>query len=415
MKSSPIDFHISPDVDAVPLLSAGSYSSLPRELNRNSSVQSFIEEDLQQHSKSKTVVLLLKSFIGTGVLFLPKTFHDAGLIPAIFSMIFTAILSFFGVKILLKLTLIAPGSYWQIAQEIGGSRMKLFVMVMLSMLQCGLVMAYTSFVAFNFTELARKYAFVVIDPIWFVLMVTILMIPVCFSTKLKNFSIIASLGNIFILITLSSVLYFAFAEIQRDPKELKYFGEWQSTLKFMGTSVFAFEGIGLVVPLAQTLENSPSFTHIMYLTTSFILAMYMLLGLVTSIGFGDDVKPIIFENLMGEQIVACLIFFYNCSVLATIPLTVYPVFELVDEFWTLKVNETRLLKVVILSTLCGSSYVFYAHLDILVALLGSFCCIPLGIIIPGLLGYKVDKSWTNLIVVVCGTVLVFMSLVVLFI
>ncbi len=409
-----IDFHISPDAAEQPLLTPDMHYAIPSRLERNQSSLSFIEEDLQHHSVWKTVGLLLKSFIGTGVLFLPRSFYDAGIVPSILSMIFTACLSFYGVKILLKVTLVAPGTYWQIANEVGGPKMKQFVLVMLVLLQCGLVMAYTAFVAFNFTELLAKYASYTIDPVWFVLLVTLLMIPVCFTSKLKNFSTIASLGNLFIIITLLSVFYFACNEINTDPKPIHYFGDWKNTLKFMGTSVFAFEGIGLVVPLAQTLENSPSFTHIMYLTTIGILTMYLVLGLVTSIGFGESLQPIIFGNLLGQKIVACLVFFYSCSILATIPLTIFPVFEIVDEYVN---KESRFkcisVKVVIMSVLCGSSYIFYSHLDTLVAILGSFCCIPLGIIIPGLLGYKLDKSKSSLIVVVLGCALVFMSLLVL--
>eukprot|EP00835_Amoeboradix_gromovi_P000696 NODE_26_length_35450_cov_0.398320.p6 type:complete len:416 gc:universal NODE_26_length_35450_cov_0.398320:18075-19322(+) len=408
-------FHISTDLDSIlsPLL-ISSASPTNRELNRTQSSISFIEEDIQKYSIPKTVVLLLKSFIGTGVLFIPKSFHDAGLVPAILSMLFTASLSFYGVKILLKLTLVTPGSYWQMAQEIGGRKMKLFVMAMLLSLQSGLVMMYTAFVAYNFTELAKTYTGTLIDPIWFVLSICVLLVPVCFTSKLKNFSTIATLGNIFILITLSAIIYYSAAEISSNPKPLKLYGNYASTLRFMGTSVFAFEGIGLVVPLAQTLENSPSFTHIMYMTTVGILCMYMGLGLITSIGFGDDIKSIIFENLIGERVVASLVFFYNCSVLTTIPLTIFPVFEIVDEYTMgLRVKQKYLLKISILSMLCCLSWVFYSHLDLLVALLGSFCCIPLGIIIPGMLGYKIEKSWTNINVIACGVMLVFLSLVVL--
>eukprot|EP00834_Sanchytrium_tribonematis_P000401 NODE_7_length_67686_cov_1.621421.p47 type:complete len:155 gc:universal NODE_7_length_67686_cov_1.621421:14115-14579(+) len=154
----------------------------------------------------------------------------------------------------------------------------------------------------------------------------------------------------------------------------------------------------------------------MYYTTCFILTMYLGLGLVTSIAFGDNVKPIIFENLIGERIVGCLVFFYNCSVLVTIPLTIFPVFEIVDELAEdVEKSLTVLLKVLILSLLCTFSYTFYEHLDLLVSLLGSFCCIPLGIIIPGLLGYQIEKSITNRILIGCGAALVFMSLVVLFV
>eukprot|EP00834_Sanchytrium_tribonematis_P000384 NODE_7_length_67686_cov_1.621421.p30 type:complete len:242 gc:universal NODE_7_length_67686_cov_1.621421:13309-14034(+) len=232
-------FHISPDADlVVPLLSPGRNSTLSRELNRNYSTQSFISENFREHSSRKTIVLLLKSFIGTGVLFLPKSFYDAGLIPAIFSMIFTAALSFYGVKILLKLTLISPGSYWQIANEVGGPKMKNFVVIMLFLLQCGLVMAYTSFVAFNFTSLLFQYFDYSIDPLWFIILIAVTMIPVCFTSKLKNFSIIASLGNIFILVTLAAVVGYSFREIATTPKDILYFGKWNNTLKFMGTCKF---------------------------------------------------------------------------------------------------------------------------------------------------------------------------------
>jgi solute carrier family 36 (proton-coupled amino acid transporter) len=109
---------------------------------------------------TKAALLLLKSFVGTGVLFLPKAYSPSNR-PLIFSfknggMLFSSLLlpifamfSLYCFMLLVNTRKLVVGSYGDIGGALYGEKMRLIILASIVISQIGFVCAYTIFTAEN--------------------------------------------------------------------------------------------------------------------------------------------------------------------------------------------------------------------------------------------------------------------------
>ncbi len=95
------------------------------------------------------VMMLLKSFVGTGVLFLGKAFYNGGLLFSTITLCSVAIISLVSFLLLVKTNLNCPGSFGDMGGILYGPRMRLAILASIVLSQLGFVAAYTVFVAQN--------------------------------------------------------------------------------------------------------------------------------------------------------------------------------------------------------------------------------------------------------------------------
>lgn len=85
----------------------------------------------------KVVFLLLKSFIGTGVLFLPRSFHHGGMLFSAIVLCLVALLCLYCMILLLECRSKVPGSFGDIGGSVYGPRMKDAVLISITISQVG--------------------------------------------------------------------------------------------------------------------------------------------------------------------------------------------------------------------------------------------------------------------------------------
>jgi len=116
-----------------PLLSNSSRSSLKhknrKHRNNNSSSQAGTA------SEGKTLFLLLKAFIGTGILFLPKAFSNGGLLFSLFLLALCGWLSYFAMILLVRCSEKFGGSYGDIGKLLFGKSFKYMIQFSISLAQ----------------------------------------------------------------------------------------------------------------------------------------------------------------------------------------------------------------------------------------------------------------------------------------
>ena len=83
----------------------------------------------------KTFMLLIKSFIGTGVLFLPRAFYNGGLGFSIGFLIIVALLNYYGMLLIVQCTFKIPGSFGDLGGVLYGPKMKTAVQLSIAMSQ----------------------------------------------------------------------------------------------------------------------------------------------------------------------------------------------------------------------------------------------------------------------------------------
>lgn len=98
---------------------------------------------------TQAVLMLLKGFIGTGVLFLGRAFYNGGMLFSTVTLVFIAMVSLYSFILLGEAKAAVPGSFGSIGGQLYGKWMRLAILASIVLSQVGFVAAYTIFVAEN--------------------------------------------------------------------------------------------------------------------------------------------------------------------------------------------------------------------------------------------------------------------------
>ncbi|KAJ8544749.1 hypothetical protein K7X08_017332 [Anisodus acutangulus] len=87
---------------------------------------------------------------------------------------------------------------------------------------------------------------------------------------------------------------------------LEAFGGFSVFFYGLGVSVYAFEGVGMVLPLEAEMKDKDKFGKILGLSMAFISLMYGSFGVLGYFAFGEETKDIITTNL-GRGLLSTLV------------------------------------------------------------------------------------------------------------
>ncbi|XVF44700.1 hypothetical protein PTKIN_Ptkin02bG0145100 [Pterospermum kingtungense] len=100
--------------------------------------------------------------------------------------------------------------------------------------------------------------------------------------------------------------------IMKQRHDVMAFGGLSAFFDGLGVAVFAFEGIGMVLPIESEMKDNAKFGKILALSMGLISLMYGAFGALGYFAFGAETKDIITANLgpswrgdLGEAITVC--------------------------------------------------------------------------------------------------------------
>lgn len=355
---------------------------------------------------TKAVMLLLKSFVGTGVLFLPKAFFNGGLLFSTLSLIFVASLSQLCFLLLIESRkAVGVSSFGDIGGALYGPAMRRMILFSIVLSQIGFASAYIVFTSENLQALilsvTNNKTLINIETLIFVQLIVFL--PLSMIRNIAKLSGTALVADFFILLGLLYLYYWGGLTIARNGvSDVKMFNPKDWTL-FIGTAIFTFEGIGLIIPVQESMKKPSQFPYVLGGVMIGITAIFVSMGALSYSAYGSDVKTVVILNLpQDSNFVSVIQLLYSLAILLSTPLQLFPAIRILENGifvrsgkynnkikWQKNIFRFFLVFLTALVAWGGAD-----DLDRFVALIGSFACIPLGNIYPPMLHLKACAKTT---------------------
>ncbi|KAF2720296.1 hypothetical protein K431DRAFT_271056 [Polychaeton citri CBS 116435] len=352
-------------------------------------------------------LLLLKSFVGTGVLFLPRAFLNGGMLFSNLVLFFIAALSYYCFILLCTTRLKVRASFGDMGGIIYGKHFRNLINFSLVISQIGFASAYIVFVSENLQAfvLAVSKCKEYISIVWMILLQMVIFLPLSLYRNINNIQKLALVADLFILLGLIYLYFYDIKTIveQKGVSDIVNFNRNDWTL-FIGTAIFTFEGIGLIIPIQSSMAQPKKFPRVLGIVMVAITIVFISMGALSYAAYGSKTKTVIILNLpQDNRMVNGVQFIYSLAILLSTPLQIYPAIEITSQQlfsrtgkynpWVKwKKNIFRFFMVVLCAVIAWAGA---NDLDKFVAVVGSFACVPLVYIYPPMMHYRVatEKTW----------------------
>ncbi|KAH6609025.1 amino acid transporter [Trichoderma cornu-damae] len=360
-------------------------------------------------STVKTFFTLIKAFIGTGILFLPKAFRNGGILFSSLALVLVSLVNCFCFRLLLDCRRRHGGGYGELGESIAGPRFRSLILASIAISQLGFVCSGIIFTAENLSSFLSAVTGGAGHPgVSGLIAVQFLpLIPLALIRHISKLGPVALVADAFILIGLVYIWYYDVGSLARHGIEpsVRLFNPSDFPLT-LGSAIFTFEGIGLILPIQSSMKKPHHFRGLLYFVMLLITAIFTSVGALCYASFGENTKIQIISNFpQDSHVVNAVQFLYSLAVLAGEPVQLFPAVRILETSifgeratgkrsaaikW--KKNGLRALTIAV----CIGIAAFGASdLDKFVALIGGFACVPLVYIYPAYLHYKgaAESTW----------------------
>ncbi|KOB73554.1 Proton-coupled amino acid transporter 4 [Operophtera brumata] len=314
-------------------------------------------------SNNDTLTHLLKASLGTGILAMPKAFKCAGLVNGILFTVLVAVVCTHCSYILIK---------------------------------CAHVLyKKTRRTNMTFPEVAASFKGVGEDDIDIRFYITCLLVPLILMAYVRNLKYLAPvsmIANVFMAVGLGITFYYLVGTGELKTSEMnnmlfKMPSEWP---EFFSLSIFAMEAIGVVMPLENAMKTPRSMLGVCGVLNkgmSGVTLVYILLGFLGYLRYGEDVKDSITLNLeQGDTAAQIVKVSIAIAVYCTFGLQFFVCIEIVwntikDKF-TKRPNLADYFVRTVLVTICVLLAVAVPTIAPFMGVIGAFCFSILGLIAP---------------------------------
>ncbi|KAM3579471.1 hypothetical protein VKS41_007930 [Umbelopsis sp. WA50703] len=334
-------------------------------------------------------------------MFLPKAFYNGGLIFSILGMIFIAAISLYSFLSLVETRNAVPAGFGDMGGVLFGSKMRMAVLVCITLSQIGFVCAYMSFVAENLQSLILTFSKcrVAIPLHVLILVQCFVFIPLAMIRKIQRLSVFALIADVFIVIGLMYLYYYDFYTLATSGVADISFWSAERFPLFIGTTIFTYEGIGLVIPITEAMKEPKRLPQVLWRTMAFITLLFSTMGAISYMAFGDNVQTIVLLNLPAKDPgVSTIIALYSLAICLSIPLQLFPAIRIMENgLFTTRSGknntivkwEKNVFRVAVVFMCAWVSIVGSKDkLDKFVALVGTLFCAPLCFLFPPLFHFK---------------------------
>ncbi|KAJ8521945.1 hypothetical protein ONZ45_g1461 [Pleurotus djamor] len=282
---------------------------------------------------TQAVLMLLKSFVGTGVLFLGKAFYNGGMVFSAVTFVFIALISLYSFLLLVDTKFVVSGSFGDIGGTLYGPWMRYMILGSIIISQLGFVGAYIIFVSENLQAFVMGITNCAkLLPVqYFILMQLVVFLPLSLVRDIAKLSTTALIADAFILAGLCYIFGSEFSILaQQGVADIKLFNPRDFPL-FIGTAVFSFEGIGLVIPITDAMREPHKFPKVLTGVMIGLIFLFGGAGALAYLTFGSEIQTVVLVNLNGEsKMVQSVQFLYSLAIMLSVPLQLFPAIRIME-------------------------------------------------------------------------------------
>lgn len=333
-----------------------------------------------------------------------------GILFSCLCLVFVAIICCVSFLMLVKVRLVVRESFQDIGKTLFGPYMRLAVLVSVALSQIGFCCAYLIFVSQNIDAVVQtftKCTFHGIQAKFYIFVPLVILIPLVLIRRMSILSLPSMLANLFIVFGIVYLWYFSIDSLATNGvgPDIQLFNSDDFAL-FIGTAVFSFEGIGLVIPITESMAEPEKFPRVLAVTITVVAFIFASVGAFCYSAFGSNVQTIVVLNLpvtSGWTITVEIL--YSLAIILSVPLMLSPASKILENgifgaksgsVDTKVKMQKNVLRIVLICACAVISFVVGGpNLDKFVSFVGSVACMPLCFIFPAMFHYKACAKTTK--------------------
>ncbi|XP_076832878.1 neutral amino acid uniporter 4 isoform X2 [Brachyhypopomus gauderio] len=228
-----------------------------------------------------------------------------------------------------------------------------------------------------------------LDQRLYILFLLPFLILLSFIRDLRNMATLCAAANLCMAISLVLIFTYILSDVG-DPRRLPYVSTWSKFPFFFGTAIFAFEGIGVVLPLENQMRESRRFQQALNIGMAIVIVLYVSLATLGYLHFGDDIKGSITLNLPHDSWSNLLVkVLYSFGVFVSFAVQFFVPAEILVPVVCKRVSEpwkhlADLLTRALLTVLTCVVAVLVPRLDLVISLVGAVSSSALALVFPPL-------------------------------
>jgi len=365
------------------------------------------DKDAKLASVPVTFVNLLKGNVGAGFLAMPFAFRNVGSVGGAVGVLVVSAAVVLGMRLLVQCKVClrdqhnvreAELTYPAIGERLLGPVGKGLILACIFMSQIGTCTAYLIFFASvthaTWPEISRYSAMII---------ALCMIYPLVIIRNLRNLWWTSFLGCAIVATVVGVVATYEAVRLGEAPSpetpqdsamintDITHFP------RFFGITVFAIEGITVVLPLEASIRRKHLFLPTLYASMAVVTTLLCGFGLLGYFVFGTVTRSMVTANLPSNNYVTALECLLVISLVCTFPIQLFPVTQVVDAWLLPEPGSSGYepMRLMLRALLC----IAIAHLAWLVpnfgdilAVVGGLAIIAIGIIFPCILYIVLFKS-----------------------
>ncbi|KAG7209493.1 hypothetical protein KM043_015578 [Ampulex compressa] len=359
----------------------------------------------------ETLLHLLKGSLGTGILAMPRAFHNSGYAVGFVATIIIGLLCTYCMRLLVtaeyelckrkKMPSLTYPATAEAALNEGPVCLRRLakpsvhvINVFLLIYQLGSCCVYVVFIATNI----RAALSTVVQPIDVQLYMVAILLPLIFVNCIRNLKYLApcsTVANGITFVSFGIILYYIFREPltleDREP-----IGDVANFPLYFGTVLFALEAIGVIMPLENEMKKPKHFIKpfgVLNIGMATIVVLYTGMGLFGYLRYGKAIEGSITFNLeKGEVLAKVVQGLLALAIFFTHPIQCYVAIDIVWNDYLSSYLEKNSYKlfweyvvralIVILTSLLA---IAIPQLELFISLFGALCLSALGLAFPAII------------------------------